>query len=352
MKRIENFKPQKGTLCISSALRDISKCMLNIDYGEEMYYGLGSGLFFGYIEAEDMVGLGAFTDLMLDNLKDNLSLTRFDMKISDDEAFDRIKFCIDFGLPAMVKGMHFNSREDLDEDLQLKETFALPMNLHYTLISGYDEETKKLFMSDNRGFGEVSFDRFLEVRDKEKYLTLLLFPDSYEHMSERIYTSVRKNVDYWYKMPERPKAVADFYTTNYLHLKKVYNTMEGMKKFKSSFLRGPEMESYDNFKKTMFFLRMVSYRGTGGDMTRGIQSRFLKECYKITGDEKMLEASKLYATCAREWRKLFKVYDIDPAITFEKVNSLVDKNDYLAKNDKMYDCEMRALEALRRVAYE
>ena len=76
MKMIEGFKVKIGTLCISSVLRDITNHMLGVNYGEEIYYGLGCGLFFAYTMSNEVVGLGGFTDLILDNLRDSLTLTK------------------------------------------------------------------------------------------------------------------------------------------------------------------------------------------------------------------------------------------------------------------------------------
>lgn len=295
MKMIEGFKVKIGTLCISSVLRDITNHMLGVNYGEEIYYGLGCGLFFAYTMSNEVVGLGGFTDLILDNLRDSLTLTKVETYAPDDVVFDKIRFSIDAGLPVLVSGLHFHSKEDLALDTEATEKLDLPMNYHYTIIAGYDDETKELFMADNKSSGNVSYENFLKFRDHRNMLTQFLFPPTLEHLDARIYAAIRKLTDYWYRMPENPKSFADVYTTDFLHLSNVYNTMEGLENFRKLFLHGPEMESLENFQKSMFFIQAISYRGTGGDMTRGLYSRFLREGGAITGEDKMLEVSKLYA---------------------------------------------------------
>lgn len=351
MKMINGFKVKVGTLCISSVLRDISNYMLGVNYGEEMYYGLGCGLFFAYTVSKDMVGLGGFCDLILDNLKDSLTLTKVETVVPDDKVFDRIRFSIDAGLPVLVSGLHFHTQEELQQDTQVKEELDLPMNYHYTIIAGYDDETKELFMADNRNSGNVSYEKFLKLRDKRNILTQFLYPASLEHLDTRIYGAIRKLTDYWYRMPENPKAFADLYTTDYLHLSSVYNTMEGLENFRKQFLHGPEMESVENFTKSMFFIKMLSYRGTGGDMTRGLYSRFLKEGSKITNDEKMLEVSKLYAESAKNWRKFFKLFDQDAAMLYEKINNPLENKIYYDAVEQMYQLEYNAITALNELAY-
>ena len=351
MKMVEGFKARVGTLCISSVLRDITNHMLQVNYGEEIYYGLGCGLFFAFTTSKDVVGLGGFTDLILDNLKDSLSLTKIETVADDDVVLDKIRFSINAGLPLLVSGLHFHTQEDLILDTEATEKLDLPMNYHYTIIAGYDDETKELFMADNRTSGNVSYEKFLQLRDHRNILTQFLFPAKLEHLDCRIYIAIRKLTDYWYRMPENPKAFADVYTTDFLHLSSVYNTMEGLENFKKSFLHGPEMESLENFKKSMFFVQMISYRGTGGDMTRGLYSRFLREGYKITNDNMMLEVSKLYAVAAKEWRKFFKLFDGGPEVLFEKIKNPKENKIYFDAINKVYECELNAITKLNELAY-
>ena len=351
MKMIEGFKVKIGTLCISSVLRDITNHMLGVNYGEEIYYGLGCGLFFAYTMSNEVVGLGGFTDLILDNLRDSLTLTKVETYAPDDVVFDKIRFSIDAGLPVLVSGLHFHSKEDLALDTEATEKLDLPMNYHYTIIAGYDDETRELFMADNKSSGNVSYENFLKFRDHRNMLTQFLFPPTLEHLDARIYAAIRKLTDYWYRMPENPKSFADVYTTDFLHLSNVYNTMEGLENFRKLFLHGPEMESLENFQKSMFFIQAISYRGTGGDMTRGLYSRFLREGGAITGEDKMLEVSKLYATAAREWRKFFKIFDGNPTVIYEQIKDETQNSVFFEAIEQVYQCEMTAMSALNDLAY-
>ncbi|MBO4616959.1 MAG: DUF4872 domain-containing protein [Lachnospiraceae bacterium] len=352
IKKIESFKPFTGTLCIATSLGNIVRSMAGADYGEEMYYGLGSALYFGYIVSDDMRALGASTDLLLDNLKDNLTLSKLEIKYEDESVFEQVKGFVDEGVPVLVKGMHFHEETDLKEDRILMDRLDLPMNQHYTTIYGYDDKEKAFLMADNIHNGMVPLERFLRVRDSERTLLMFLVPKSFEHMDYRVYGAIRKTMDYWYRMPNNPKPVADFYTTQCLHLNTVYATLDGLDKFKSEFLRGIEIENFANYSKTVFFLRIISYRGTGGDMTRGLQGRFLKEAYKLTNDSRMLDVSKLYGTAAREWRSFLKLFDKDENESFKEVTDPILVKPYHEKIVKLYDCEMKALEALTKIAYE
>lgn len=349
MKLIDGFKINRGTLCISSVLRDVSNYMLKETFGEEMYYGLGCGLFFGYTVSENVTGLGGFCDLMIENFANVMTLTRVEKDVSDDEAFDQIAFSIDRNIPVIVSGLHFHTGEDMKNDRLAVEMMNLPMNYHYSIIAGYDKQTREIYMGDNTNVGVVTYQSFLELRDPRKKFIYLLYPRYIENLKYRVYSSIYKTIDYWYRMPENPKVIADMHTTEYLHISKVYNTLEGLEQFRESFLKGDILEDFDQFRKTMFFIQTIAYKGTGGDMTRGLYSRFLRESAEITNDQNMLIASENYAIAAKTWRQFFKTFNISVQDLFSLLHKKQNLSKYYEMINRIYDTEMYAIESLKMV---
>lgn len=349
MKLIDGFRINRGTLCISSVLRDVSNYMLKESFGEEMYYGLGCGLFFGYTESDKVTGVGGFCDLMIENFTSIMTLTRVEKYVADEDAFEQIAFSIDRNIPVIVSGLHFHTGKDLENDQLAVDMMNLPMNYHYTIIEGYDKETRDIFMSDNTNSGVVSYETFLKLRDPKKKFIYLLYPKYIENIKARIYSSICKTTDYWFRMPENPKEIADEYTTEYLHISKVYNTLQGLERFRKSFLRGDILEDFESFQKTIFFIQTIAYRGTGGDMTRGLYSRYLRESAKITSDEKMLIASRDYAAAAVKWRKFFKTFNASAKSLFDDFHMNKKAFTYYEMINEIYDSEMYAISSLNRI---
>lgn len=349
MKLIDGFRINRGTLCISSVLRDVSNYMLSESFGEEMYYGLGCGLFFGYTVSDKVTGIGGFCDLMFENFASIMTLTRVEKYVPDEDAFEQIAFSIDRNIPIIVSGLHFHTGKDLENDQLAVDMMNLPMNYHYTIIAGYDKKTQELFMGDNTNSGVVSFDTFLKLRDPENKFIYLLYPKYIQNIKARIYSSICKTTDYWYRMPENPKEIADDYTTEYLHISKVYNTMQGLKEFRESFLKGDILEDFESFKKTIFFVQTIAYKGTGGDMTRGLYSRYLRESGNITNDKKMLIASQNYANTASKWRKFFKTFNLSAESLFQHLRQNKNGSIYYEMINEIYDAEMYAIDSLNRI---
>lgn len=352
MKIIDGFKNKVGTICISTNLRNLCNNILGYDYDESLYYGLGSGLFFAYTVTPDMVGIGGFAgDLILNDFCSNLSIIKVANKTEGaDDSFEEIKFSIDNNSPVLVFGLDFCSHEINEEDEKISTVLELPhMSYHFTMIIGYDEESKQLRMVDHRASSDVTMDKFLKLREARNELIHLLLPPKIENLEHRIYTSLRKICDYWFRMPENPKPIADKYTGSYLNLHSINNTLHGLDLFHDTFLRGVEVESLDNFKKTMIFLRILSYRGTGGDMTRGLFSRYLKEAHKITGIEKLGELSKMYGKAANLWRNFFKLFEKPDEELYHLVTDSANVKEYLEIIDKIYDIEYEAIHTLKNI---
>lgn len=347
MKIIEGFTSKPGTLCISTALKNLCNYLMGHNYDEEIYYGMGSGLFFAYSISEDMAGIGGFAgDLIMDSFCDNLTAKKITVKTSDD-CFDKIKFCIDNNFPILVNGLDFHSVAQNKQDERVVEELKLPMNYHFTMIVGYDEETEELRLADHRATGNVPMEVFKKLRDVRNEFYYILLPNKIENMESRIYRSISKTCDYWFRMPENPKIIADNYTGDYLHLSCIHNTMEGLNSFHDNFLRGVEMDNLNNFKKSMFFLRYLSYRGTGGDMTRGLYSRFLKQAAIITKNDKLNEAAKMYGNAAKTWRAFFKLFEVPDEILYEQIRNKDENMEFFQMIDKLYEIELEAVNSLK-----
>lgn len=355
MKTIDGFKNKVGTLCISTNLRNLCNNILGCDYDESIYYGLGSGLFFAYTVTSDMVGIGGFAgDLILNDFCSNISAIKVVNRTKGaEDSFEEIKFSIDNNLPVLVFGLDFCSQERNEEEDKVSAVLDLPhMNYHFTMIVGYDEETKQLKMADHKSSSIVSIDKFLKLREPKNELIHILLPNRLENIEFRIYAALNKVCDYWFRMPENPKPVADRYTGSYLNLNSINNTMHGLNLFYKTFLRGIEIESLDNFKKTMIFLRILSYRGTGGDMTRGLFARFLKEAQKITGNEKFAELAKMYGNAANLWRKFFKMFEKGDEELYKEVTDDVLAKKYLDMVNILYETEHEAIYKLKMIVEE
>ena len=308
MKTIKDFNYNLGTLCITSALKNYCNNVMDYELEEEMYYGLGSGLFFAHTVSNDMSGIGGFAgDLLLNSFCDNMTANKIIIK-SEKDSFSQIKYYIDMNMPILVNGTDFHDQDEISADIEIVEKLNLPMNYHFSLIVGYDKNNQIIRICDHRHIGNISYQHFLEIRDRRNEFYIILLPNKISNLDLKIYRSLNKICDYWLWMPENPKFIADEYTKSYLHLSRVNNTLDGLKSFNNSFLKGVELENFDNFEKTLFFLRAISYRGTGGDMTRGLFGRFLGKAAFITKDEEMGRLSAVYGQLSREWREFFKSF--------------------------------------------
>lgn len=323
MKTLQGFNHRPGIFCITSAIRDIVEFNNHQKFDEDFIFGLSSGMFFAYTSIPKFSAIaGAAGDLVTENFCANITAKKIDEYSQDDEHdWEQLKYFVDNNLPVIVESnidgvaeqrkMSGTGLQEQDVNATMQDELGLPMNYHNIIIIGYDEDKETVRFVDNRVDMEISRELLYKTRAKDRKRSYFLLPDKIDHLRERVYNSIHRCADYWLRMPENPKKLADRYTARHLKINDVKNTMEGLDQFRENYLRPHAMKDPEFLQWTLFMLGEYSYRAFGGDMTRGMYARYLQRGYEITNDAGLLTATAMYKDLSREWRSFFKWFAKD-----------------------------------------
>jgi len=330
VRRVERRIPlnhRQGLQCVVTGFRDLLEHGTGLALSEDYCHGLGSGLFFGYMEREDFAAFGSATDNLLENAAANLSAKLVICESTGDD-WPELKGLIDAGQPVMVEtsfdliarysatyGMAISGRTQVEAQAEAEETLGLQLGRHYVVVTGYDDERDLVFCVDNKTSLEIPRDEFMQMRtaagpDRLFYadrnrIVYFLFPPVIDDLPYRTVLAVRRAVDYWYRYPEHPRALADWHTRQRLGVGGLYNTAAAVRRFREHFptIGLHHDEAYR--RKSLFFCTQVVARSSGPDMLRGMYARFLREAAGVTGLPLLEDAARDYAALAREWRAFF-----------------------------------------------
>jgi Domain of unknown function (DUF4872)/Butirosin biosynthesis protein H, N-terminal len=290
--KIENFKPFDGEHCETTATGTLLR-QLDIEFSEQMLFGLGEGLGFIFWNMKSMnfpfIGGRVKPDVLTQNIARNLNLELTIKETSSNQkAWERVKEIIDNGKAVGLK-----------LDCYHLEYFSRPFHFagHYTAIYGYDNENVFLVDTKQQGGQVKTTLKSLELARAEKgpmssknlYYTLSKTEKKVD-IKTAIITAIRNNATEYLNPP----------ITNIGYKGILKTSTEIIKWFKTS-------KDIENDFKTSAML--MEKAGTGGALFRNLYRDFLKESYEKLKIEKLKNGYEAFAEIAELWTSVSRLFE-------------------------------------------
>ncbi|MFD3448989.1 BtrH N-terminal domain-containing protein [Microbacteriaceae bacterium 4G12] len=305
MKKIINeFKTSGGKHCITTALKQVFE-YYNCSLTEEMIFGIGSGLSFVYINlAKSPMVSGRIKPFEFENkLAERLNI---EIKCKSSSkyktVFDKTLKLLDDNKPVLVYvDMPYLDYLNLDEDSHFGG--------HAVVIFGYDNETKKFYISDRDNSdnairtpkGYISKDYHLvdykqvEVARSSNYRP---FPANNKYLDIKFnnYNPVTKSIIF-----SAIKETCD----NMLNAPAQLLGLNGINKFSKEILKWSKFDE-EKLKIagiTNYFM-INADGGTGGGIFRRMYGDFLIQASNIVSCEEMKQLGINYIAISGKWDKV------------------------------------------------
>ena len=290
--KIENFKPFDGEHCETTATGTLLR-QLDIEFSEQMLFGLGEGLGFIFWNMKSMnfpfIGGRIKPDVLTQNIARNINLELTIKETSSNQkAWERVKEIIDNGKAVGLK-----------LDCYHLEYFSRPFHFagHYTAIYGYDNENAFLVDTKQQGGQVKTTLKSLELARAEKgpmssknlYYTLSKTEKKVD-IKTSIITAIRNNATEYLNPP----------ITNIGYKGILKTSTEIIKWFKTS-------KDIENDFKTSAML--MEKAGTGGALFRNLYRDFLKESYEKLKIEKLKNGYEAFAEVAKLWTTVSQLFE-------------------------------------------
>lgn len=300
-KVINNFKTSGGKHCITNALKQVFE-YYDYPLTEEMIFGIGSGLSFVYINLQQSPMVSGRTKPFEfeKKLGERLNVEmKCKSSVKYETAFKKTLKLLNNNKPVLVYAdMPYLTYLNLGESSHFGG--------HAVVIFGYDDETKKFYISDrdNSDFpvrtpnGNISEDYHLvdfSQVEKARSSNYRPFPANNKYLdikinkrqqitSSIIFSAIRETCDNMLNAP-----------ANLLGL-------NGIDKFSKEVLRWSKFDKEKlKLAGTTNYFQINADGGTGGGIFRKMYGDFLIQASEVVESKKLKELGSLYINISKQW---------------------------------------------------
>jgi hypothetical protein len=322
---IEKFVHKQGLHCGSTAMSNFFN-YYGISLSEELCFGLGSGIGFGYYifpELNPPVYItGRINDLeifLCNNLNIEISL---EANSDFDAVYNILKNKIDRKEPVII----------------WVDTYYLPyfkspyhFSVHRVILIGYDEEYVYIADNEREEIQKVSFSDFKKARTEGN------FPIPTENRYYEI--KINKNL----KPLELATRDALSKTCEImLYSEEENNGIKGINKMAEDLLKWEEKLG-ENWKEAAKTVYLISEKfGTGGGNFRNIYAKFLREIAEKIKNKKIEEAAEEMGKVAKLWEEAMShLKESSKEENFTKIKKVSKILKIIAENEKKIYTELK-----------
>ena len=292
MKKIlDNWKHTTGIHCGSVAIRDVTN-FYNLEYSEEICFGLGSGLGF-YYSINEVTSPTRSIHLRGPGMEVNF-FNHFSMDLNDwSYENDPYK-----ALNELIESINNNIPVLIQTDIFYLDYYNSSTHFpgHIVAVCGYDDKKEIFYLSDTAfdNLMEISFKKLIKARNAK-------FPP-YPLSNNNIKVDLDvKNIDLNKAVPEAIKKNAELMITGFENLR----GKSGLKVIKSWADDLPNWKNIDDWQwSSRFAYQVISKRGVDGAGFRWMYRDFLNEmkdfCPLITELKLVSEMDQI----GKEWNRI------------------------------------------------